>query len=201
MVLLIYARETHRLVSHFCSLWLFEPRASTHDCGGWYFERFDDEETRAAPPFARLAPHASFGGRGLLEDKRGTDSGSARNRHRLAEREHFGAAERGWGSSRTGNRHQHSRHGLRFDWPSEKSKESTGDEDSHPRMTAQAKRDTSAIVTPLDPAVYILTAAFLTLDKEQEARTAKPSAVADLLQKGVKWTGDIRHWWQTKVGA
>ncbi|GAQ80836.1 hypothetical protein KFL_000640020 [Klebsormidium nitens] len=183
------------------SLWLFEPRASTHDCGGWYFERFDEEETRGAPSFAHLTPLGPQRGRGLLETKHAKDSGFAHNSHRLAEREYSGTTERSRGSSRVSNRHQHSRHSLRFNRPSESVKAGSEDEDSRSSMTAQDRRFSSFIATPLDPAVYILTAAYLTLDKEQEVRTAKPSAVADLLQKGAKWTGEIRNWWQSKVGA
>lgn len=196
----LFSKGHGSLVSS-CSLWLFEPRTSTHDCGGWYFERFDEEEPRGSP-FARLQPNASQEGLSYIESEQGTDSRIGSNTslpHKASylagSQKHF-SSEKGWWDSSDGvSRVKHNQ--LRFEWPSTKGNgglESASN--ATLRTTARARH-----AKPLDPAVYILTAAYLTLEKEEGTRTMRPSTVANLLDKGAKWTGELRSWWQKMAGV
>ena len=138
----------------------------------------------------------------MLEPKHGGDRTLAQEaQHKLSERMKIIQSGRSWGSSDLGSRRQHSRHSLRFEWPSRSANESPTRETDGSISRTRSKRIRALIATPLDPAVYILTAAYMTLDKEEELRSAKPSAVAGLFEKGARWTGEIRDWWNKKVGA
>jgi hypothetical protein len=182
-----------------CSLWLFEPRTSTHDCGGWYFERFNEEEPRGGSPFARLQANAFQEGLSYIESKQGVDSRSASNpsvAHKASyldgSQKHF-SSEKGWWDSSDGVSRVNHNH-LRFEWPSNKVNGGLVSADASSRTTARHAK-------PLDPAVYIMTAAYLTLEKEEGTRTMRPSTVANLLDKGAKWTGELRSWWQKMAGV
>jgi hypothetical protein len=149
----------------------------------------------------RLQPNVSPEGLSYIESKHGTDSRSGSNpsfAHKASylagSQKHF-SSEKGWwdpsdGVSRVNHNH------LRFEWPSNKVNGGLESADVTSRTTARARH-----AKLLDPAVYILTAAYLTLEKEEETRTMRPSTVANLLDKGAKWTGELRSWWQKMAGV